>query len=67
MLFPNWTGWKTIKLALGVIGTAAGAVATANQGTAIGNAASIVATADAALLSVVVMLSGTAMGPTVSK
>lgn len=66
-MFPNWTGWKTVKAILGVIATAAGSVATADQGTEVGNIASIVATMAGALVVVVVALSGTSMGPTVSK
>ena len=33
-MFPNWTGWKTVKQILAILGTAAAATATANQGTA---------------------------------
>lgn len=62
-MFPNWTGWKTVKLVLSVIGTAAGSVAAAHQGSTIGNVATIVSTLDTALLGVVVILSGSNMGP----
>lgn len=66
-MFPNWTGWKTVKLVLGVVGAAAGGVAAQYAGSALGTDASIVGSVDASLLSFVVIFSGTALGPTVSK
>jgi hypothetical protein len=61
MLFPNWTGWKTVKLGLGLSATLVATLAAA--GVVPANVAEIVATVDGALLSLVVTLSGTNAGP----
>lgn len=66
-MFPNWTGWKTVKFVLGIVATSAGAVAAANQGTTVGNVANIISTVDGSLMMLVVLLSGTNVGPVVVK
>jgi hypothetical protein len=64
-MFPNWTGWKTVKQVLAILGTVAASLSAANQGTQTGNIASIVGVIVGALSTVVIALSGTALGPTV--
>jgi len=59
MAFPNWTGWKTVKL---VLALATGLLPIVPP------AYSTLATETlAAIASIVVTLSGTSMGPTVTK
>lgn len=65
-MFPNWTGWKTVKLVLSGIAAAAGGVAAAHLGV-VSDTANIVGTVDASVMALVVILSGTSAGPAVSK
>jgi hypothetical protein len=58
-MFPNWTGWKTVKVGLFVLGGFIPLVPAQYQ--------TLASTALAALGSVVVVLSGTSVGPTVTK
>jgi hypothetical protein len=63
-MFPNWSGWKTVKLALTGIGIAASAIAaSSSMGAAVQAIASTVGAIDGSVLAVVVVLSGTSMGP----
>jgi hypothetical protein len=56
MLFPNWSGWKTVKLVL--------AAATALSPTVVpGTYQALVASVLSGVLGVVVILSGTGLGP----
>jgi len=64
-MFPNWTGWKTIKLILAAVAAASGGVATAHLPDSLTSIANTVTTLDGVALSVVVILSGTTMGPAV--
>lgn len=64
-MFPNWSGWKTVKLLLSVVGGLVGTLATA--GVLPENVASVIAAVDGTLLTLVVTLSGTAMGPSLVK
>lgn len=72
---PNWTGWKTVKLVLTVVGGLATTFATTSAFDALGPAvsatvhsvASTVGQLDATALAVVIFLSGTSAGPTVQK
>jgi hypothetical protein len=64
-MFPNWTGWKTIKLVLAIIAGAASGVAAGHVSDAITSASNMIGTIDGVLLSLVVVLSGTSMGPAV--
>jgi len=72
---PNWTGWKTAKLVLTVIGALAADFVTtkdfdalgAAAATAIHIAASVVGQVDAIALTIVIALSGTAAGPTIQR
>jgi hypothetical protein len=62
MIFPNWTGWKTIKALLGAVAAiaaslGAGGVITPQLALEISGVAG-------ALVTLVVTLSGTAAGPT---
>ncbi len=72
---PNWTNWKTAKLALTVIGGLATTFATTSAFDALGP--SVVATVhtvatdigqiDTVALSVVIALSATSAGPTIAR
>jgi hypothetical protein len=63
MIFPNWTGWKTVKLILSAIGAGAAGIATANLSPAVTQIATVVGTVDGTLLTLVVIASGTNAGP----
>jgi len=67
-LFPNWTGWKTVKIILTGVAIAATSLATGTGLPAVvhGIAASV-AQIDGAVLAVVIFLSGTAVGPAMMK
>ena len=68
-MFPNWSCWKTVKLALFIAGTVDGALI-ANAANEPASLVSIANTAVAVLGvvgTVVVALSGTAVGPTLVK
>jgi hypothetical protein len=58
-MFPNWTGWKTVKALLYVAGGFVAIVPTEYR--------VLYSTVVAAVGSLVVVLSGTALGPTVSQ
>lgn len=72
---PNWTGWKTVKLVLTIVGGLAAEFSTTTSFDALGPAVvttvhSIAATVgqlDATALAVVIFLSATSVGPTVQK
>ena len=61
-MFPNWTGWKTVKLVLATLAAAAGGIGAAGLG-GVSTDAVIVGTVLSALTGVVVVFSGTAAGP----
>ena len=68
MWFPNWTGWKSIKVILGILTACAAGIAAAPayQGTKIGGAANIAGVVLGMATTTVVMLSGTNLGPTMA-
>lgn len=67
-MFPNWTGWKTVKLALTGLGVAAGALSVSDAlPPSVRAIATAVGAVDGAFLTAVIALSGTAAGPTVAK
>ena len=65
MIFPNWTGWKTVKLVLSLGATLVGTLAAA--GVITPDLAHTIGIVDGALLSMVIAVSGTVIGPQVSK
>ena len=68
MLFPNWSGWKTLKLVLTCIGIAAGSLAASTALPAlVVSIAQAVGAIDGAFLVAVIALSGTAAGPSLVK
>jgi hypothetical protein len=60
-MFPNWTGWKTVKLVLSLGATLVGSLAAA--GVISPEIAHVAGITDGALLSIVIALSGTNAGP----
>jgi hypothetical protein len=68
MLFPNWSGWKSLKLVLTGIGIAAGAVgASAALPPSVQAIAQAVGAIDGAFLVAVIALSGTVAGPALAR
>jgi hypothetical protein len=63
-MFPNWSGWKTVKLALFLAGTVDGALIAnaANEPASLVNVANVAVTVLGVLGTLVVALSGTAIG-----
>lgn len=68
-MFPNWSGWKTVKLGLFVLGTVDGALIAnaANEQASLVNVANVAVTVLGVLGTLVVALSGTAVGPALVK
>jgi hypothetical protein len=68
-MFPNWTGWKTVKLALFLAGTLDGAVIAnaANEPATLVSVANVAVTVLGVLGTLVVALSGTSVGPTMAE
>ena len=65
-MFPNWTGWKTVKLILSILTACAGAITSASLPAApatVLEAGTVATTILGILTSIVVVLSGTAAGP----
>jgi hypothetical protein len=68
-MFPNWSGWKTVKLVLFVLGTVDGALIAnaANEPASLVNVANVAVTVLGVVGTLVVALSGTAVGPALVK
>jgi hypothetical protein len=67
-MLPNWTGWKTVKMVLTGVALAAGSIAVGKGlPDSVHAIAAAVGQINAAALAVVIMLSGTAAGPTITK
>lgn len=66
-MFPNWSGWKTVKLILSAVGAGAAGIAAAHISDVVTQIATVTGTVDGSLLAVVVLLSGTALGPSLVK
>jgi hypothetical protein len=63
-MFPNWTGWKTLKLILTAVGAGAGVLAASPVvGPTVQAIAAVTGVIDASTLAVVIVLSGTSAGP----
>lgn len=67
-MFANWTGWKTLKLFLTGVGVGAGALSTsAALPPSIQAVAQVVGAIDGSVLAIVIVLSGTSLGPTLAR
>ena len=62
-MFPNWTGWKTVKLVLSILSAGAAGVATGNISAVVTQDATIAGTILGTFLTLVVIASGTNVGP----
>lgn len=65
MLFPNWTGWKSVKVSLATLSTLAGSLAIGFPGTAFAHDCTVAGIVLGSLTAAMVVASGTSAGPTI--